>query len=67
MAGEGTQYISVAAAAKILRVTPQRVYQLLESGALAGRWSGATRLVGVASVNTRVEILRESKHPRLEI
>jgi len=49
------EYISVAAAAKMLGVTRQRVYQLLESGALDGKWSGDTRLVKEQSVLRRIE------------
>jgi hypothetical protein len=67
MADDMMPYVSVAAAAKILRVTPQRVYQLLESGALAGKRSGETRMVGIGSVKARIAKLEARSHLRLEL
>jgi len=49
------EYISVSAAAKMLGLSRQRVYQLLDSGGLFGIWTGDTRMVSQASVLHRIE------------
>lgn len=53
-----TSWVSVAAAAKELLVSRQRVYQLIKSGGVNGRRSGRTWLVSHRSVTARVELLR---------
>lgn len=50
-------WMSVAAAAEKLRVSPQRVGQLIKSGALVGRKSRHTWLVSTRSVEGRVQLL----------
>lgn len=47
-------YVSVREASWMLGVRTQRVYQLLQSGALAGTTSGGTRLVSVRSIEARL-------------
>lgn len=65
MDGETMKWISVRAAAKLLSISVQRVYQLLESGGLVGCWSGETRLVGRQSVEGRRKALEDRKGMRL--
>lgn len=52
-------YVSVREAAVILGVRTQRVYQLLQSGALAGLTSGGTRLVSVRSLEARLALMEK--------
>lgn len=49
--------MSVAVAAVQLRVTRQRVYQLIEEGKLVGRRSGRTWMVSERSVQGRIALL----------
>jgi len=53
-----TSWISVTLAASKLRVSRQRVYQLLGTGALVGRRSAQTWLVAQRSVEARIALLR---------
>lgn len=53
-----TSWVSVTAAAGQLKVSRQRVYQLIKSGGVNGRRSGRTWLVSQRSVTARVELLR---------
>lgn len=51
------QWIPVRAAARLLRVQPQRVYQLIQEGRLGARRIERTWLVSMESVRTRLEKL----------
>jgi hypothetical protein len=60
LSGEGhTTWIPVAAAAKVLKVSRQRVYQLLALGLISGRKVERTWLVSARSVAARLSLLRE--------
>lgn len=52
-----TSWIPVSQAAKLLRVTRQRVYQLIELGLVHGRKVDRTWLVSSRSVESRVALL----------
>lgn len=49
--------MSRSAAAEKLKISPQRVGQLIRSGGLVGRKSAHTWLVSTRSVDARVELL----------
>ena len=53
-----SSWVSVRFAAAELRVSRQRVYQLIKSGAVTGHRSGGTWLVSRRSVQARAELLR---------
>lgn len=57
MAGFG-DWLPVSEAAIMLKVTRQRVYQLIEMGDLVGRKYGKTWLVSQSSVRDRLTRLR---------
>ncbi len=51
-------WLPVTEAARLLKVTRQRVYQLIDQGELAGRKVGSTWMVSASSVrdrNTRLQ------------
>ncbi len=52
-----TSWIPVSQAARRLKVTRQRVYQLLEQGLVHGRKMGTTWLVSSRSVDSRIALL----------
>lgn len=54
---QGTSWIPVSQAARRLKVTRQRVYQLLELGLIHGRKVDRTWLCSSRSVDSRVALL----------
>ena len=56
-----TSWVSVAAAAVELKVSRQRVYQLIAAGAIVARKSGETWLVSQRSVEARKALLRSER------
>jgi excisionase family DNA binding protein len=55
------QWVPVGIAARELRVSRQRVYELIKNGGLAWCKMGSLVLVGRASIHAR-NALKESKH-----
>lgn len=55
----------MSVAAKLLGVSPQRVYQLIKEGRLHGERRGSTWLVPQTAIRFRKTQLEESKHPKL--
>ena len=52
-----TSWIPVSGAGELLKVSRQRVYQLIQSGAIVARKVGGTWLVSHRSVEARVALL----------
>ncbi len=60
--GEALRWIPVGVATEMLRVSRQRVYQLLESGALQGQQIGGHWLISTRSIQSRIALLeREAR------
>lgn len=53
------RWIPVSAAAKLLLVSRQRVYQLIDAGALVAQSVDGTVLVSQRSIEARIALLRE--------
>ena len=53
-----TSWIPVSGAARLLKVSRQRVYQLIAAGAIVARQVDRTWLVSYRSVESRIELLR---------
>lgn len=53
-----TSWIPVSETARLLKVSPQRVYQLIAAGAIVARQCDRTWLVSYRSVEARIELLR---------
>lgn len=53
---DGRLFVPVSVAALRLRVTVQRVYQLIEEGKLQADKCGSTWLVHTSSVESRIEL-----------
>jgi len=56
-AAPATSWIPVSGAAELLKVSRQRVYQLIQSGAIVARQVGRTWLVSHRSVESRIALL----------
>ncbi len=52
-----TSWIPVSGAARLLKVSPQRVYQLIAAGAIVARQCDRTWLVNYRSVESRIAVL----------
>jgi len=57
-------YVPVATACRMLRVSRQRVYQLLDAGRLSGHQVDGTWMVLLRSVQARLALLREEDDRR---
>jgi len=59
--GDDTRWLPVAEAARLLGVTPQRIYQLIHEGQLHSLKIGATYSVLRRSIEARQVMLREEQ------
>lgn len=57
--GEVLRWVPVGVARAMLRVSRQRVYQLLDSGALQGQQIGGHWLVSTRSIESRIALLEQ--------